>query len=130
LPDNKGTLHMTLRVTGPLAFLVAKSQALVGPTARDKPKDAYDIVWLIESWPGGPTAAAAAFADRQVYDSADVHAALRAIENAFERTDSVGPRSYARFVATSVDEEPQLERRAVGAVAQFAAALPPASSAH
>jgi hypothetical protein len=128
LPDNKGTVEMTLRVTGPLAFLVAKAQALVGPTARDKPKDAYDIVWLIESWPGGPTEAARTFGDRPLYGSAKVQAALRAIARAFERTDSVGPRSYARFVATSVDDEPRLERRAVGALAEFAEALPPPSS--
>lgn len=65
LPRNKGKVRMNLRVTGPVAFLVAKSQALVGPSARDKPKDAYDIVWLIESWPGGPSAAAAAFVERR-----------------------------------------------------------------
>ncbi|MGH9918075.1 MAG: hypothetical protein ACRD6W_04280, partial [Nitrososphaerales archaeon] len=48
LPQNKGTIDMELRVTGPLAFLMAKIDALRG---RDKPKDAYDIVWLVESWP-------------------------------------------------------------------------------
>ena len=53
LPGNKGAARVELKVTGPLGFLVAKSQALIGPTSRDKPKDAYDIVWLIESWPGG-----------------------------------------------------------------------------
>jgi hypothetical protein len=46
LPQNKGTLDMALRVTGLLAFLSAKIDALPG---RDKPMDAYDLVWLIES---------------------------------------------------------------------------------
>jgi hypothetical protein len=47
LPQNKGTLDMDLRVTGPLAFLTAKIDALHG---RDKPKNAYDIVWLLAGW--------------------------------------------------------------------------------
>ncbi len=41
LPNNKGTIEAELRVTGPLAFLAAKADAL---RKRDKPKDAYDIV--------------------------------------------------------------------------------------
>jgi hypothetical protein len=121
LPDNKGTLDTELRVTGPLAFLAAKADAL---RRRDKPKDAYDIVWLIESWPGGPTAAAAAFAARRIYQDAEVASALNAIAGDFSSTDRIGSRSYARFVAADIPEEGQLERRAVGAVAEFIAGLP------
>lgn len=124
LPDNKGTIAAELRVTGPVAFLVAKSQALVGPSARDKPKDAYDIVWLIESWPGGPSAAAATFAGRECFAGHEVALALDGIREAFSGTDRVGVRSYARFVAGSRDEQAQLERRAIGAVAEFLEALP------
>ncbi len=51
LPQRKGTLDVRLRVTGPLAFLVANVEAL---NERDKPKDAYDIVWLIEVGQGDP----------------------------------------------------------------------------
>lgn len=124
LPGNKGTITAELRVTGPVAFLVAKSQALVGPSARDKPKDAYDIIWLVESWPGGPSAAAAAFAERAGFVSHEVAPALDSIRDAFSGTDRVGARSYARFVAGSRDEEAQLERRAVGAIGEFLRALP------
>lgn len=120
LPRDKGTLDMALRVTGPLAFLTAKTDALRG---RDKPKDAYDIVWLIESWPGGPAAAAASFTQRPAFDRPGVSAALRAIGDAFATTDCIGARSYARFLATDAREEPQLERRAVGAIAEFITAL-------
>ena len=121
LPENKGMLDMDLRVTGPLAFLTAKIDALRG---RDKPKDAYDIVWLIESWPGGPTAAAQSFSQRPVFQRSEVVTALEAIRDAFAAGDRVGARSYARFLATDAREEPQLERRAVGAIAEFTAALP------
>lgn len=121
LPQNKGTIDMELRVTGPLAFLMAKVDALRG---RDKPKDAYDIVWLIESWPGGPSSAAVSFAQRPAYRRPEVAGALNAIGDAFAATDRIGARSYARFVATDVRDEPQLQRRAVGAIAEFTAALP------
>lgn len=123
LPGNKGKVVTELRVTGPVAFLVAKSQALVGSTARDKPKDAYDIVWLLESWPGGARGAAADFARRQAFGRPEVETALAAIGDAFADTDRVGSRSYARFVAAASEDEAQLERRAVGAVREFLDAL-------
>ncbi len=121
LPRNNGTLDMDLRVTGPLTFLTAKIDALRG---RDKPKDAYDIVWLIESWPGGPAAAAQSFAQRPTFQRPEVVAALEAVRDALGATDRVGARSYARFLATDAREEPRLERRAVGATVEFTAALP------
>jgi len=121
LPRDKGTLELELRVTGPLAFLTAKNDALHG---RDKPKDAYDIVWLIESWPGGPAAAAASFAQRPAYHRPEVAAALQAFSASFATRECIGPRSYARFLATDTREEAQLERRAVGAISEFIAALP------
>ena len=82
------------------------------------------MVWLIESWPGGPAAAAAAFAQRPAYRRPEVAAALEAISDAFAATDRIGARSYARFVAADPRDEPRLERRAVGAVAEFIGALP------
>jgi hypothetical protein len=100
---------------------MAKIDALRG---RDKPKDAYDIVWLVESWPGGPAAAAASFAQRPAYHRPEVTASLDSIRDAFAAADRIGARSYARFVATDARDEPQLERRAVGAIAEFIAALP------
>jgi hypothetical protein len=121
LPRDKETLQMELRVTGPLAFLVAKNNALHG---RDKPKDAYDVVWLIESWPGGPVAAAQSFAPRQAFHRPDVAVALQAISASFATRESIGPRSYARFLAKDIGEEAQLERRAIGAISEFVAALP------
>jgi hypothetical protein len=121
LPRDKGRLQMDLRVTGPLAFLVAKNNAL---RLRDKPKDAYDIVWLIESWPGGPAAAAETFSRRPVFHRPEVAVALEEISASFATRENIGPRSYARFLAKDVEEEAQLERRAIGAVSEFLAALP------
>ena len=121
LPEGKGTFDARLRVTGPVAFLVAKVNALRG---RDKPKDAYDIVWLIESWPGGPGAAAADFSGRTAYPQPHVATALLQLSELFAATTSLGSRSYARFVARTQQDEAQLEQRAVGAISEFLAALP------
>lgn len=122
LPDGKGTLDVQLNVTGPLAFLVAKIDALL---KRDKPKDAYDLVWLIESWPGGPAAAAAEFTARPAYSAPQVAEAMDQIGTAFAGTGAIGARSYARFLDTDPEEQARLERRAVGAVTEFLTALPP-----
>lgn len=116
LPDQKGRVAIRLRVTGPVAFIVAKTQALL---ERDKPKDSYDIVWLIEGWPGGPAAAARSFAARAAFNAPEASSALAVLRTAFAATDAVGPRSYARFVASRVEEEAALERRAVGAIDEF-----------
>ena len=51
VPGGLGKQMMDLRVSGVASFLAAKAAALQG---RDKPKDAYDIVWLLEAWPGAP----------------------------------------------------------------------------
>ncbi|KGM13993.1 nucleotidyl transferase AbiEii/AbiGii toxin family protein [Cellulomonas bogoriensis] len=122
LPQGRGRHEATIRVTGPLAFLVAKIDAL---RDRDKPKDSYDIIWLIESWPGGPAAAARAFGLRPAYHDPQVSEAMARLRDMFAEPSRVGARSYARFVAADPSEEPQLERRAVGAVAEFLEALPP-----
>ncbi len=107
------------RNTWPVAFIVAKIDALEG---RDKPKDDYDIVWLIESWPGGPAAAAVAFASRPALLDARVAPALTRLGELFADTNSVGARSYARFLAESPVDESLLERTAVGAISEFLAA--------
>jgi len=124
LPAGRGAHDAKLRVTGPLAFLVAKVDAL---RDRDKPKDAYDIVWLIESWPGGPKAAAQAFSTRGAYADPRIPAAMSQLGEMFAEPGSVGSRSYARFVAANVAEEAQRERRAVGAISEFLGALPAAA---
>jgi hypothetical protein len=46
------------------------------------------------------------------------------IAESFLDTGCIGSRGYARFVAASVPEDAQAERRAVGAIAEFMAALP------
>jgi len=123
LPDGAGRIRYQFRVTGITGFLVAKTGALTG---RDKPKDSYDIVWLLEAWPGGPKQAAQAVRDSPAYQRGDTQRALARLAHEFADPTRVGPRSYVRFVAaseTSPDDRARMERQAVGAVRTFVAAL-------
>lgn len=123
LPDGAGRLTQEFRVSGLVGFLVAKIAALTG---RDKPKDAYDIVWLLESWPGGPEGAAEAATVSPAYARDDVRAALDRLAAEFADPGRIGPRSYTRFMATPEGRPDDMTRsalQAVGAVRAFTAAL-------
>jgi len=123
LPDDGGRTTWTFRVTGLTGFLVAKTAALIG---RDKPKDAYDIVWLLENWPGGAEGAAATVSDSSLMERRDVTKSLQRLRTEFSETDRLGPASYVRFMAsgtTLTDERLRLARQAMGAVSEFAGAL-------
>lgn len=123
LPDGAGRICYEFRVTGLTGFLIAKIGAL---TERDKPKDAYDIVWLLESWPGGPAAAAKVARNSPAYWRDDARRAFHRRAREFADPARVGPKSYARFMAgpqTSTDDIARVERQASGAVLAFTAAL-------
>jgi hypothetical protein len=116
LPGDAGRTTFEFRVTGVLGFLVAKIGALVG---RDKPKDAYDIVWLIENFEDGPAGAAAAIARSSAFGRPEVGAALERLFGEFSETDGLGPSSYVRFMADAsmtADDRQRLARQAVGAL--------------
>jgi hypothetical protein len=119
LPDGAGVVRQAFRVSGIVGFLVAKVGALLG---RNKPKDAYDIVWLLEAWEGGPEGAAAAVRDSPIFEREDVQAALGRLTLEFGDVGRIGPISYARFTVladASQDEMDRAARQAVGAVRTF-----------
>jgi hypothetical protein len=61
------------RVANLLPFLVLKSFAL---EERDKDKDSYDIVWILNAFAGGPEAAVAAMANSPVLRRDEVKTAI------------------------------------------------------
>jgi len=116
LPNDGGRMSYEFTVCGLLGFLAAKTAAL---HKRDKPKDAYDIVWITESWPDGPRGAAAAITASPQYGHQDVPQILDSLYDAFSAVDKVGPASYARFLADPQDtpaDRIRLARRATGAI--------------
>jgi hypothetical protein len=80
----------TLRVTGIVAFLVMKSLAM---HSRDNEKDAYDIHFCLEQYPGGLEALAALFHPWR--DDALVDEALGKMEARFRSEEDDGPRVVA-----------------------------------
>jgi len=111
----RGRLLYEFPVAGIASWLCLKADAIM---RRDKPKDAYDVVWLISAL--GPQAAAQQVLSSPLLDGAagdEVRAQLDRLAGQFADVDSVGPRSFADFVggeSRAVDL-----RYAVGAVSQF-----------
>lgn len=120
LPGDRGRQTTGLRVTGIAAFLAAKAAALRG---RDKPKDAYDVVWLIEAWPDGPVGAARAVQASPIFSHPDMAKALEILGNQFHDIDRAGARAYARFMDDGAVDLDLLAQRAVGAMTEFLGAV-------
>lgn len=92
LPDG-AILRTRVRVAGPVPFLVMKANAIA---RRDKPKDAYDVWFLLSNHRAGLDGLAAAVAEHA--DHGLVREALGHLADAFASVDHVGPRAVADFL--------------------------------
>jgi hypothetical protein len=109
---SRGKLRFEFPVAGVTSWLCLKSDAIM---RRDKPKDAYDVVWLVVGM--GPQAAAeqvllspllqGPFAD-------DVRSQLNRLVEQFCDADAAGARAYGDFMAS--DNHDRDWRFAVGAL--------------
>ena len=120
LPDAGGRTRHPMTVVGPAAYLASKADAL---QQRDKNKDAYDIVWLAEAWPGGQAGLASEIRQSRVADETEFRAALETLGREFADVDAAGAVKYARFVADQRHELDYAAQRAVGAVRALLTAL-------
>jgi hypothetical protein len=113
---------INLRVVGPTTLLALKAQALADV---DKPKHAYDIVWLCDAWPHGKDEPHGAIALARVVRSSAVHRdpfvveSLGTMRALFEAPTSPGPVGYARTVAGDAARLEQARRYANGIVLEF-----------
>jgi hypothetical protein len=89
-----------MQVCGPASFLVLKALA---HKKRDKPKDAYDINYLVSKLPGGNAKIIDAF--RALGPSEVVEEALGILAAAFETLDSSGPVDVAIFLGDAENED-------------------------
>ena len=97
------------------SWLCLKADAIM---RRDKPKDAYDVVWVIAAL--GAEAAAMLVAESPLIAgdfAAEVRAQIRRLHDQFESIESVGPRAYADFLHQP--ERAQARLFAMGAVGRF-----------
>lgn len=120
--DHGGHREVALRVVNILPFLVLKAFAL---EARDKEKDAYDIVWALNAFGDrGPASAAEAAAVSPIATFGEVMAALGILEDRFSHPEAQGPSNDARFfLGAGYDEgeRMRLRRDAQGTVQAFLA---------
>lgn len=112
---SRGRLRYEFPVAGVASWLCLKADAIM---RRDKPKDAYDVVWLIAGL--SPRVAAERVRVSSLFQGPmadEVLAQLARLAEQFADADAIGARSYADFLA---DENAHVERRfAVGVVAEF-----------
>ncbi|NVJ17450.1 nucleotidyl transferase AbiEii/AbiGii toxin family protein [Myxococcus sp. AM010] len=116
LPGDGGKTRQPLKVVGPAGYLAAKADAL---RRRNKPKDAYDIVWLAECWPGGQAGLAPVIRESSIFNDPLFKDSLRTLRQEFADIEAEGAKKYARFFNGSGRDMDQLARRAVGAIQQL-----------
>lgn len=110
-----------VRVASLPDFLVMKCHALAG---RDKPKDAYDIVYCLDQVAGGLDTLAAVWRDQA--GSPEVIEATRILREKFASVDTYGPQRAAQFRnLASTEEQAMAARRAYELAQGFLAACRP-----
>lgn len=113
---------IALRVVGPTTLIALKAQAL---SDVDKPKHAYDIVWLCDAWPHGVNeshgalALADAIRSSAVYTDTFIVESFRALRFLFESLTSPGPVGYAQMLGGNAAQREQHSRYANGIVLEF-----------
>lgn len=103
-------------------FVALKADAYLD---RRKPKDAYDLVYVLRWWQGGPQAAAEAVASSPVAREPFVTSAISRVLGDFAAPDRAGAIDYASLNVSSgmADETTLARNEAVLVVRRFAQAL-------
>lgn len=94
---------VSFRVANLAPFIALKADAYLD---RRKPKDAYDLVYVLRWWKGGPEVAAAAVSESPVAGDPFFVSALSRVAEDFSDAHRVGAVDYARLAAahgTAVD---------------------------
>ncbi len=110
--------RVEVKVCNLLPLLVLKSFAL---DERDKPKDSYDLIWILNAFQDGPASAVEAIATSPMLDHPDVPAAIQAIRIHFQSPEHRGPAQYANFelMVDDAEQRQRLRFHAYGTVAEF-----------
>lgn len=99
-------------VCGPAAFVVLKALAFGD---RGEPKDAYDLVYVIQHTAGRGATVAGRLAVHAQRDADTVNAALDALAKSFRGPDDVGPSRAASFITPAPADEEELDAAAADA---------------
>ncbi len=109
------TNRVQFRVASLADFLIMKAYALAN---RDKPKDAYDICFCLDNYPGGLKELAANWKKRA--GKKDVIKAIEILKEKFPAVDSFGPMQVVEFYnSADAEERKRQARRAFELVQEF-----------
>jgi len=104
-----------VRVASVVDFLIMKAHALGG---RDKPKDAYDICYCLDHYPGGLGNLAACWRSRRA--EKDVKRAIEILREKFSSSEDFGPDQVVEFFQSpAADTRAMQARRAFELVQKF-----------
>lgn len=105
LPDGAFD-EVEVQISSVVPFLIMKGMAMED---RRKAKDAYDIYFVLQNYPGGLDEVARTF--DPYLKMPLVQAGLRKIAGKFASTDHVGPRDIVDFLEMRNDEERAIRQR-------------------
>ena len=116
--DGGGQSRVTVRVANVLPYTVLKILAFQD---RHENKDAYDLVFTLLNYEGGPRSAGDLAATSSIARHEQVEEALPLLEERFRDARQDGPQAYALFVSEPDDEESaaRLRQEAVATVREF-----------
>ncbi len=116
--DGGGHSRVTVRVANVASYTVLKILAFQD---RHENKDAYDLVFTVLNYEGGPPAAGSAARSSAVAQHPQVDEALALLEERFRDARDDGPNAYALFLAAPNDDEERarLRQEAVATVREF-----------
>ena len=121
--DGGGRSRVSVRVANVLPYTVLKILAFQD---RHENKDAYDLVFTLLNYEGGPRRAGDAAGESPVARHPQVVEALSLLGERFKDSAQDGPIAYASFLATVGDEEEKARFRqeAVATVREFRRGFP------
>jgi hypothetical protein len=111
------SVERDLPVCSPEVFVALKGLAIAG---RAKPKDAYDIHYVLLHDPHGPRALGEALQKHRPHDAVDV--AIKALRRDYKEVDGRGPSDVCSFLGRGEDEE--LAGSVLAHMLEFLSALP------
>lgn len=116
--DGGGQSRVTVRVVNLLPYSVLKIFAFQD---RHENKDAYDLVFTLLYYQGGPRAAGRLAAVSAVARHEQVDQALALLAERFQDTVQDGPSAYASFLAQQDDEDEKarLRQESVATIREF-----------
>jgi hypothetical protein len=124
--DGGGRSRVSMRMANLVPYVVLKILAFQD---RHENKDAYDLVFTLLYYPGGPRVAGEVASRSPVAAHPQVGGAVALLAERFAKAGDDGPTAYASFLADSdnSEEHSRLRQEAVATVREFLTGLGPLS---